>query len=520
MPAPDFVGGGQILYDEKEMERIYETGRGSVKVRARYRYVKEENMLEITQIPPTTTVEAIMDKISDLVKAGRMKEISDMRDETDLNGLKLTLDLKRGQDPEKVMQRLFRMTPLEDSFSCNFNILIAGMPRVMGVREILTEWAAFRAECVRRRTHYELKGKEKRLHLLQGLAAILLDIDKAVKIVRETAEEAEVVPNLMIGFGIDEVQAEYVAEIKLRHLNREYILKRTQETDSLQQDIERLRGILESKTKIKRIMMDELSAVAKQYGERRCEILYDVPAGDLPDESDAMPDYPVSVFFTKENYFKKITPQSLRMSGEQKLKEGDEVTVQLETKNNAELLFFTNRCQVYKCRAGDFADGKASLMGDYIPAKLGMDESEFAVYMAVTTSYQGHMLFVFANGKAAKVPMTAYATKTNRKKLVNAFSDKEELVGIAYLPTETEMAIRTSANRLLLVHSAQISEKQTKTTAGVQVITLKKNQKIVKVQRASNLQLEDAHRYRIRTLPASGALIKAEDSAQQLTMDL
>lgn len=521
LPAPDFVGGGQILYDEKEIDQIYQTGRGSVKVRARYRYVKEENMLEITQIPPTTTVEAIMDKISDLVKAGRVKEISDMRDETDLNGLKLALDLKRGQDPEKVMQRLFRMTPLEDSFSCNFNILIAGMPRVMGVREILTEWAAFRTECVRRRTHFELQGKEKRLHLLQGLAAILLDIDKAVRIVRETAEEAEVVPNLMIGFGIDEVQAEYVAEIKLRHLNREYILKRTQETDSLQQDIDRLRGILESKAKIKRIIIDELTAVAKQYGEpRRCEILYDVEKLNPTDESDAMPDYPVSVFFTKENYFKKITPQSLRMSGEQKLKEGDEVAVQLETKNNAELLFFTNRCQVYKCRAGDFADGKASLMGDYIPAKLGMDEGEFAIYMAVTTDYQGHMLFVFANGKAAKVPMSAYATKTNRKKLVNAFLDKEPLAGIDYLPKEEEMAIRTSANRLLLVHSEQIPAKQTKTTAGVQVITLKKNQKIIKVQRACNLRLQDPHRYRIRTLPASGALIKADDGAQQLSMDL
>ena len=519
LPAPDFVGGGYILYDEKEIENIYNTGRGSVRVRAKYNYVKDGNMVEITQIPPTTTVEAIMDKIAELVKAGRVKEISDMRDETDLNGLKLTIDLKRGQDADKVMHKLFRLTPLEDSFSCNFNVLIAGMPRVMGVREILTEWTAFRTECVRRRTHFELTGKKKRLHLLKGLAAILLDIDKAVRIVRETAEEAEVVPNLMIGFGIDQTQAEYVAEIRLRHLNREYILKRTQETSELEDEIARLEGILASPAKVRRIIMDELAAVAKKYGEaRRSEILYDAVDEDADDEDDAMPDYPVHVFFTRDNYFKKITPQSLRMSGEHKLKEGDEVTVQLETKNNAELLFFTNRCQVYKCRAGDFADGKASAMGDYIPARLAMEDGEEAVYMAVTEHYKGHMLFLFANGKAAKVPMSAYATKTNRKKLVNAFSDKSPLVYAAYLREEEEIAIRTSAGRLLLVHSAQIPEKQTKNTAGVNVVTLKKNQRITRVQRASRLELTDAHRYRVRTLPAAGAILRESDVAEQITM--
>ena len=519
LPAPDFVGGGYILYDEKEIESIYSTGRGSVRVRAKYNYVKDGNMVEITQIPPTTTVEAIMDKIAELVKAGRVKEISDMRDETDLNGLKLTIDLKRGQDADKVMHKLFRLTPLEDSFSCNFNVLIAGMPRVMGVREILTEWTAFRTECVRRRTHFELTGKKKRLHLLKGLAAILLDIDKAVRIVRETAEEAEVVPNLMIGFGIDQTQAEYVAEIRLRHLNREYILKRTQETSELEDEIARLEGILASPAKVRRIIMDELAAVAKKYGEaRRSEILYDAVDEDADDEDDAMPDYPVHVFFTRDNYFKKITPQSLRMSGEHKLKEGDEVTVQLETKNNAELLFFTNRCQVYKCRAGDFADGKASAMGDYIPARLAMEDGEEAVYMAVTEHYKGHMLFLFANGKAAKVPMSAYATKTNRKKLVNAFSDKSPLVYAAYLREEEEIAIRTSAGRLLLVHSAQIPEKQTKNTAGVNVVTLKKNQRITRVQRASRLELTDAHRYRVRTLPAAGAILRESDVAEQITM--
>ena len=433
-----------------------------------------------------------------------------MRDETDLNGLKLTIDLKRGQDPDKVMAKLFRLTPLEDAFSCNFNILISGMPRVMGVREILAEWTAFRTECVRRRTYHELDGKEKRLHLLQGLAAILLDIDKAVRIVRETAEEAEVVPNLMIGFGIDQTQAEYVAEIRLRHLNREYILKRTAETHELENDIAELKDILEKPAKVKRIIMDELQAVAKKYGEpRRSEILYDAAAAEGDEDEDAVPDYPVSVFFTREGYFKKITPQSLRMSGEQKLKEGDEITVQLETKNSAELLFFTSRCQVYKCRAADFADTKASMMGDYIPARLAMDEGEVPVYMAVTEDYRGYMFFLFENGKAAKVPMDAYATKNNRKKLLNAFSDKSPLVYAAYLRQEEEIAIQNSAGRMLLVHSAQVPAKQTK---------LKKNQRITQVRRASRMEIADPHRYRVRTLPAAGAVLRSEDLAEQMSL--
>ena len=519
LPAPDFVGGGYILYNEEDIGRIYETGRGGVRVRARYEYQKDGNMIEVTQIPPTTTIEAIMDKIAELVKSGRVKEISDMRDETDLNGLKLTIDLKRGQDADKVMQKLFRMTPLEDSFPCNFNILISGMPRVMGVREILGEWAAFRTECVRRRTYYDLQGKEKRLHLLKGLEAILLDIDKAVRIVRETEEEAEVVPNLMIGFGIDKVQAEYVAEIKLRHLNREYILRRTQETTDLEADIARLKDILNSPAKIKRVIIDELAAVAKQYGEpRRSEILYEAELPEDEDEDEGMPDYPVTVFYTREGYFKKITPQSLRMSGEQKLKEGDEITVHMETKNNAELLFFTSKCQVYKCRVGDFDDGKASVMGDYIAARLGMEEGETPVYMALTTDYKGHMFFLFANGKAAKVPMESYATKQNRRKLLNAFSDKSPLVYAAHLHEECELAIYTSAGRMLLVNSAQVPAKQTKNTAGVNVVTLKKNQSIIHVRRAANLELADPHRYRVRTLPAAGAILRGEDTAEQMQL--
>ncbi|OUQ41176.1 topoisomerase IV [Gemmiger sp. An120] len=518
LPAPDFVGGGEILYNEAELRKIYATGRGSVRVRAEYRFEKDGNMLEITHIPPTTTVEAIMDKIAELVKAGKIREISDMRDETDLQGLKLTIDLKRGQDPDKVMQKLFKTTPLEDSFACNFNILVGGQPRVMGVAEILNEWAAFRAECVRRRTFHDLQGKQKRLHLLKGLEAILLDIDKAIRIVRETEEEAEVVPNLMIGFGIDQVQAEYVAEIKLRHLNREYILKRTEEIEDLEAEIARLQEILNSPAKIRRIIMDELAAVAKKYGEpRRCRIVYDLPDEEEDAGEDAMPDYPVTVFFTREGYFKKITPQSLRMSGEQKLKEGDKIITQVETRNNVWLLFFTNRCQVYKCRAGDFADGKASLMGEFVPAALGMEPDEAPVYMAITEEYKGHMLFFFDNGKCAKVPMDSYATKQNRKKLLKAYSDKAPLVQALQLAEETELAIQTSAGRLLLVGTAQIPAKQTRDTAGVAVITLKKNQTITSIRPASELELANPHRYRVRTLPAAGALLRAEDTAEQMS---
>ena len=519
MPAPDFVGGGQILYDEAQMRDIYENGRGSVKVRARYNVVPGENMIEVTQIPPTTTVEAIMDKIAELVKAGKIKEISDMRDETDLNGLKLTLDLKRGVDPEKLMAKLYKTTPLEDSFSCNFNVLVSGQPRVMGVREILQEWTAFRMECVRRRTYYDLHGKEKRLHLLKGLAAILLDIDKAIHIIRTTEEETEVVPNLMIGFGIDEVQADYVAEIKLRHLNREYILKRTGEIEQLEKDIADLNDILAKPARIRRIIINELNDVAKKYAQpRRSEILYDLPEEEGGAEEEAVPDYPVTVFFTREGYLKKIPPQSLRTAGAHKLKEGDEITVQMETKNNAELLFFTSKCQVYKCRVGDFDDGKASVMGDYIAARLGMEEGETPVYMALTTDYKGHMFFLFANGKAAKVPMESYATKQNRRKLLNAFSDKSPLVYAAHLHEECELAIYTSAGRMLLVNSAQVPAKQTKNTAGVNVVTLKKNQSIIHVRRAANLELTDPHRYRVRTLPAAGAILRGEDTAEQMQL--
>jgi len=502
MPAPDFVGGGQIVYDEAQMREIYENGRGSVKVRARYNAVPGENMIEVTQIPPTTTVEAIMDKIAELVKTGKVKEISDMRDETDLNGLKLTLDLKRGVDADKLMAKLFKATPLEDSFSCNFNILVSGQPRVMGVREILKEWTAFRIECVRRRTYYDLHGKEKRLHLLQGLAAILLDIDKAIRIIRTTEEETEVVPNLMIGFGIDEVQADYVAEIKLRHLNREYILKRTGEIEQLEKDI-----------------INELNDVAKKYGKPRCsEILYDLPEEDAAAEEEAVPDYPVTVFFTREGYFKKIPPQSLRTAGAHKLKEGDEIIQQLETRNNVEALFFTDKQQVYKVRLAELEDGKVAQMGIFIPGRLGMDEGENVLSMVITGDYSGFMLFFFASGKCAKIPLSSYATKQNRRKLLKAYSDKEPLAMMLYLPEETELAIRTSASRMLLVGTAQIAAKTTRDSQGVAVVTLKKNQTIASVVPADTLELANPHRYRVRSLPATGALIRAEDEGEQMSL--
>ncbi|MEF2693203.1 MAG: DNA gyrase subunit A, partial [Eubacteriales bacterium] len=434
-------------------------------------------------------------------------------------GLKLTIDLKRGQDPDKLMTRLYKATPLEDGFACNFNVLIAGQPKVLGVRSILNEWIAFRAECVRRRTYYDLQGKQKRLHLLKGLKAILLDIDKAIEIVRNTAEETEVVPNLMIGFGIDEVQAEYVAEIKLRHLNREYILKRTEEIEELENAIADLEDILKRPARINKIIMKELADVAKKYGKpRRCEIMYEVPAAESEEPEQQIPDYPVHLFFTRDGYFKKITPQSLRMSGEQKLKDGDEVLFTCESTNSVELLFFTNHRQVYKSHAYDFGDSKASVLGDYVASALGMEEGEVPLYMVVTPDYKGWMLFFYDNGKCAKVPLSSYETKQNRRKLLKAYSDKAVLAFMRYLPEETELAIFTSNNRLLLVGSALIPEKATRDTAGVNVVALKKNAKISRVTLAEGLELNDAPRYRVRTLPAAGAILKADDKAEQLTL--
>ena len=517
LTAPDFPGGGYILYNKAELDKIYSTGRGSVTVRSRYTYDKQNNCIDITEIPPTTTIEAIMDKVIDLIKAGRIREIADMRDETDLSGLKITIDLKRGTDPDKLMQKLFRLTPLEDNFSCNFNVLVGGMPKVMGVGELLSEWIAFREDCVKRRIYFDLTKKKEKLHLLRGLEKILLDIDKAIRIVRETEEEREVVPNLMIGFGIDETQAEFVAEIRLRQLNREYILKRTDEIGELEKDIAEMESTLQSRRKIRSVITSELRQVIKKYSQPRKSIL--IFPSDEPQEAeeDDTPDYPVNLFFTREGYFKKITNQSLRMSADQKLKEGDSITQSVTATNRSELLFFTDKCQVYKTTAADFDDTKASVLGDYLPAKLGMDSGENPVFMAVTTDYQGYLLFAFENGKAAKVPLSAYATKTRRRKLANAYSDKARLVQVLQLAEDCEVLFTSSDTRMLIVHSGLIPAKVTKDTQGVAVMALKKKHLLVSA-RIYDGGFADPKRYMVRTLPGAGALPKDGDATEQLTL--
>ena len=518
LKGPDFPGGGYIIYDETELKKVFETGRGSIKVRARYNYDKAENCIEITEIPPTTTVEAIIDKIIEIVKLNKVKEISDIRDETDLSGLKLTIEIKRGVDADKLMQKLYRLTPLEDSYSCNFNVLIDGMPKVLGARDILVEWIRFRRNCVRRRVEFDLRKKQDKLHLLEGLRKILLDIDKAIKIVRETAEESEVVPNLMIGFGIDEIQAEYVAEIKLRHLNREYILGRLEEIKQLENDIAELSDILESKRKLNNIIVSELLENIKKYGQPR-KSLFIYPS-DLPEEEveEETPDYPVNVFVTAEGYFKKITPLSLRMSSVQKLKEGDSVALHNETTNKAELLFFTDRAQVYKAKVADFAETKASVMGDYIPSKLGFDDGEKVVGTIITTDFKGNVLFFFENGKVSKVALSSYETKTKRKKLQNAYSDKSPLVTLKVQVDGEEYVLTSSAKRNLIFNPDMIIAKTTRDNQGVSVLTLKKGVFLQSVKVLTKTTFNNPHRYRTKTLPASGALIREEDIGEQLTL--
>lgn len=519
LPAPDFIGGCQIIYDENALRQVYETGKGGIKLRARYQYDKSANCIDVLSIPSTTTCEVIIEKIIDLVKAGKIKDIADVRDETGIDGLKITIDLKRGVDPDRLMAKLYRFTTLEDSFSCNFNVLIGGVPRVLGVKALLEEWIAFRIECVRRRTYFDRNKKAEKLHLLKGLEAILLDIDKAVKIVRETDEEAEVVPNLMIGFGIDEVQAEYVAEIKLRHLNREYILKRTAEIEALEKEIAELDEILKSKTRIKTIIVKELKEIAEKYGQPRKSIIIYEDIVSYTEEKDDVPDYPVNLFFTKEGYFKKITPQSLRMSSNHKLKDGDGIAQTCEFSNNGELLFFTDKCQVYKAKAADFADTKASTLGDYVPAKLGMDEGENAVYMVATKDYKGILLFAFENGKLAKVPLEAYQTKTNRKKLTGAYSDKSPLAGMVFFTEDKEFLLKASSGRMLLIHSGAINLKTTRSTQGVAVMKLKKGHRLFEISEYVEGTFAKPQRYRTKTLPTLGAMPANEDSTdEQLTL--
>ncbi|MBQ8727315.1 MAG: topoisomerase IV [Oscillospiraceae bacterium] len=517
LKGPDFSGGGFIIYDENELQKVYDTGRGSIKVRSKYNFDKEAGCIEITEIPPTTTVEAIMDKIVEHIKSGKIKEISYIRDETDISGLKLAIDIKRGVDPDKLMQKLYRMTPLQDSYPCNFNILIGGTPRVMGVREILEEWTAFRKECVKRRVYFDLAKKKDKLHLLKGLEKILLDIDKAIKIVRETEEEADVVPNLMIGFGIDEIQAEYVAEIKLRHLNKEYILKRTGEIEQLEKDIAEMQDILANEKKIGKIIISELEDVKKKYGQsRKTQFIY---AGDIEEESveEEVPDYPVNLFLTKSGYFKKITPLSLRMGGEQKFKEGDTMAFSIETTNRADILFFSDKSQVYKAKASQFQDTKASNLGEFIPAKLGFDEGENLASMAVTLDYSETLLFFFENGKVAKVPINAYETKLNRKKLNNAYSDKNPLVKMIEIKDNTDILIKSTSGKALVFNSGMILPKTTKNTIGVAVMTLKSKSKVESAYIVTEELAPDVEKYRAKNIPAAGSYARDLEDYEQLT---
>ena len=513
LPGPDFSTGGELLFDEAATREIYATGRGSFKLRANWRYVKEGNLIEITEIPYTTATEVIMDKVAELIKAGKIREIADMRDETDLGGLKLTIDLKRGVDPDKLMQKLFRMTSLQDSFPCNFNILIGGMPRVMGVGEILTEWTAWRTECIKRRLFFQIGKKEERLHLLKGLERILLDIDKAIRVIRETELDSEVVPNLMIEFGIDEVQANFVAEIKLRNINKEYILKQTKAISQLEQEIADMRDTLNSSRKLNNVIIKELQAVSDKYGQpRKTEILYDVAEAAAEDEEEPVPDYPVTVFLSKEGYLKKITQQSLRMSGEQKFKEGDSLALTKETTNRAEFLAFTDKFQCYKSRLSDFDDGKASLLGDYLPQKLGFEQGENLVSLLFCGDYKGFVMFFFENGKAAKVPLSAYETKTNRKKLTGAYSDKSPLVCAMALEEDVQIALYSSDGRAAIFSTAQLLPKTTRNTQGVAVMTLKKKAVLQNALLLETSGITNPGRYRTKTIPSAGMLLKEEDS--------
>ncbi|MBE6993625.1 MAG: topoisomerase IV [Ruminococcaceae bacterium] len=520
LPAPDFPTGGEIIFNRSQMEEIYATGRGSFKVRSVWNYLKKERIIEVTQIPYTATAEAIIDKMTELIKAGKLKEVSDVRDETGLNGLKIAIDIKSGVDPDKLMQKLMKLTPLTDSFSCNFNVLIGGTPRVMGVREILEEWSAWRTECVKRRIHFDLSKKEARLHLLLGLKKILLDIDRAIAIIRETEEDAEVIPNLMMGFGIDQDQAEFIAEIKLRNINKEHILNRLTEVDNLEKDIKRLNGLLSDNKKVRALIIDELEKIIKKYPTQRKSAIIFEHEIEQYDETENIEDYPVSIFLSREGYFKKITPLSLRMGGEQKYKEGDGLRLTLQASNKQEIIFLTNKAQAYKTRLHEFDDLKASVLGDYLPQKLGMDEGEAPVFMFLPGDYSGHIIYLFENGKLAKIETKTYDTKSNRRRLTGAFSDKSPLAAVLHMPEEGEIAVYTQS-RLLIFDTSIVTSKSTRTSQGVSAFALKRGQTVQAALPLAQADIKNPSRYRVRSLPGAGALIKEEDALEkQLELDV
>ncbi|MCL2045828.1 MAG: DNA topoisomerase (ATP-hydrolyzing) subunit A [Oscillospiraceae bacterium] len=515
LKAPDFPTGGELLYNAAELETIYRTGRGSVRIRAKWSYIKDGNLIEITEIPYSTTTEAIIDKIAELIKKNRIRDISDVRDETDMTGLKLTIDLKRGVDPDKLMARLFRQTPLMDSFSCNFNILIAGVPRVMGVKEILEEWTAWRADCVKRRVFSEREEKFRRLHLLRGLEKILLDIDKAIAIIRATEEEGEVIPNLMIGFGIDETQAEYVAEIRLRNINKAYIIKRIEEIASLEKEIEDLDNTLKSNRRINSIIVNELKAIIKKYGEdRKTTIVYEDEIDEF-DEEEQGEDYLVNVFLSREGYLKKITPLSLRMGGEQKYKESDGAFLSFESQNKNELLVFTDKQQVYKTRLRDFEDTKASNLGVFLPTELEMDDGENVIYVMDPGDYSGHGLYFFENGKVARVELSSFATKTNRKKLTGAYSDKSPIKTILLLKEDIEIAVFSTDGRAIIFNTSLLTPKTTRSTQGVQLLSIRGTRRLDYAIAVEETLISNLSRYRVRKIPVAGTLLQAEDRGEE-----
>lgn len=510
--APDFSTGAQIIYNKEQLASIYDTGRGSFKLRAKYRYDKKNSLIEVYEIPYTTTTEAIMDKVIELIKLGKIKEITDMRDETDLSGLKLTIDIKRNANPDTLMQKLYKLTPLEDSFSCNFNILIGTTPKVMGIKEILKNWSEFRINCITRKIKFDINKLTMRLHLLEGLKKILLDIDKAIKIIRNTEKDDDVIPNLMIGFDIDEIQAQHIAEIKLRNLNKQYIINKLNEIDQIVDELDRLNNIISSEKEIKKLIIAELKEIIKKYGrDRKTEIITSDEIVEIKME-DTIPDYNLKIFLTKESYLKKITAVSLRSGGVHKLKENDEIILEQEATNRSELIMFTDKANAYKMKLSEIADCKASDWGHFTPNLTEMESDEKAIFAVATTDYSGDMLFFFENGKVSRVPLNAYETKTNRRKLIKAFNDKSKIVCALYIKEDCDIVLYSSIDKLLVFNSKHITAKAAKHAQGITVMNLKKKSTLTNALTVEQAKLTDPESYRARALPATGYYIKDEDS--------